>query len=141
MAYGPTINTQFDGNRKLIYSFQIDNTGGSTTGGTTVIDVSGLAKGKQNQSCNRISLNRIWFNISTTAIADSATLQWENSDGDETFLVLAGYDDKNFSSIGGLVNPNTNGNANGDVNIAIPAHTAGDTYSIVTEWIKYYATA
>ena len=140
MAYDPTINTQFDGTRKLIYSFNIDNSKDGSAG-TTVIDVSGLAKGKQNQSCNRISLNRIWFNISTTAIADSATLQWENSDGDETFLVLAGYDDKNFSSIGGLVNPNTNGNANGDVNIVIPAHTAGDTYSIVTEWIKYYATA
>ena len=138
MAYAPTINTQFDGTRKLIYSFNIDNSGGSTTGGTTVIDVSGLAKGKQNQPCTSIALNRIWFNISTTAVADSATLQWENSDGDETFLVLAGYDDKNFSSIGGLVNPNTGGNANGDVNIVIPAHSAGDIYSIVSEWIKYY---
>ena len=49
MAYDPTINTQFDGTRKLIYSFNIDNSGGSTTGGTTVIDVSTLAKGKQNQ--------------------------------------------------------------------------------------------
>ena len=25
-----------------------------------------------------------------------------------------------------------------DVNIEITAHTAGDTYSIVTEWLKYY---
>ena len=138
MAYAPTINTQFDGTRKLIYSFNIDNSGASTTGGTTVIDVSNLAKGKQNQPCTSIALNRIWFNISTTAVADSATLQWENSGGDETFLVLAGYDDKNFSSIGGLVNPNTGGNANGDVNIVIPAHSAGDIYSIVSEWIKYY---
>ena len=110
MAYDPTINTQFDGTRKLIYSFNIDNSKDGSAG-TTVIDVSGLAKGKQNQSCNRISLNRIWFNISTTAIADSATLQWENSGGDETILSLNGYDSWDFSNVGGLVNPNTGGNA------------------------------
>ena len=79
------------------------------------------------------------YAFSTTAVNDGAKLQWENSDGDETFLTLIGYDDHDFSSIGGLVNPNTAGNANGDVNIVIPTHTAGDTYSIISEWIKYYA--
>ena len=57
---------------------------------------------------------------------------------DETFLSLNGYDSWDFSNIGGLVNPNTGGNANGDVNIIIPAHTAGDTFSIVFEFLKYY---
>ena len=137
MAYDPTINIQFDGTKKLIHVFNIDATKDGSTG-TTVIDVSALAKSQRNQACNRISLNKIWFDVNITAVADAARLQWENSGGDETFLVLAGYDDKNFSSIGGLVNPNTGGNANGDVNIVIPAHSAGDIYSIVSEWIKYY---
>ena len=137
MAYGPTTNTQFDGTKKLIYVFNIDNSmDGSTV--TTTIDVSALAKSQRNQACNRISLNKIWFNISVTSPIDGAKLQWENSGGDETFLTLNGYDSWDFSNIGGLVNPNTGGNANGDVNIEIPAHTAGDTYSIVTEWLKYY---
>ena len=137
MAYDPTINTQFDGTKKLIYVFNIDASKDGSTG-TTTIDVSALAKTKLNQECNRISLNKIWFNVNITAVADAARLTWENSDGDETFLSLTGYNDSDFSSIGGLVNPNTGNNANGDVNIIIPAHSAGDTYSIVTEWLKYY---
>ena len=138
MAYDPTTNTQFDGTKKLIYVFNIDATKDGSTG-TTTIDVSALAKSQRNQACNRISLNKIWFDVNITAVADAARFQWENSSGDETFLSLNGYDDYDFSSIGGLVNPNTSSNANGDVNIIIPAHTAGDTYSIVSEWIKYYA--
>ena len=96
MAYGPKINTQFDGQRKLIYVFNIDGAMDGSAG-TTIIDVSALA-----------------------------------------FLSLIGYNDSDYSCIGGIVNPNTGGNANGDVNIVIPAHTAGDTYSIVFEFIKYY---
>ncbi len=137
MAYDPTINTQFDGTKKLIYVFNIDASKDGSTG-TTTIDVSNLSKTKLNQACNRISLNKIWFDINITAVADAARLTWENSGGDETFLSLNGYDSWDFSNIGGLVNPNTGGNANGDVNIEIPAHSAGDTYSIVTEWLKYY---
>ena len=138
MAYDPTINVQFDGERKYIHVFNIDASKDGSTG-TTTIDVSALTKSKLNQECNRISLNKIWFNVNITAVADGARLTWENSGGDETFLTLNGYDSWDFSNIGGLVNPNTAGNANGDVNIIIPAHTAGDTYSIVSEWIKYYA--
>ena len=137
MAYDPTINTQFDGTKKLIYVFNIDASKDGSTG-TTTIDVSGLAKSQRNQACNRISLNKIWFDINITAVADAARLTWENSGGDETFLSLNGYDSWDFSNIGGLVNPNTGGNANGDVNIIIPAHTAGDTFSNVFEFLKYY---
>lgn len=137
MAYDPTINIQFDGTKKLIHVFNIDASKDGSTG-TTTIDVSALAKSQRNQACNRISLYKIWFDVNITAVADAARLQWENSGGDETFLSLNGYDSWDFSAIGGLVNPNTSGTANGDVNIIIPAHTAGDTYSIVTEWLKYY---
>ena len=138
MAYNPTLNVQFDGDRKYIHVFNIDNSG-DTSSGTTILNVSDFNPNKNGASCNRISLNKIWYNISPTSVNDGATLQWENSGGDETFLTLIGYDDYDFSSIGGLVNPNTSGTANGDVNIVIPTHIAGDTYSIVSEWIKYYA--
>ena len=138
MAYDPTINVQFDGERKYIHVFNIDASKDGSTG-TTTIDVSTLNPNKSGALCNRISLNKVWYNINPTASVDAAKIQWENSDGDETFLSLIGYNDSDFSSIGGLVNPNTNSNANGDVNIVIPAHTAGDTYSIIFEFIKYYA--
>ena len=81
MAYGPTINTQFDGTKKLIYIFNIDNGMDGSTG-TSVINVSALATTKINQACNKISLNKVWYNISTTSPLDVAKLQWENSSGD-----------------------------------------------------------
>ena len=69
-------------------------------------------------------------------MADAARLTWDAT-SDVTFLSLNGYDNYDFSSLGGLQNTQASGYT-GDVKIVIPAHTAGDTYSIVTEWLKYY---
>ena len=55
-----------------------------------------------------------------------------------TFLSLNVYDNYDLSSIGGLQNTEASG-YDGNVDIVIPAHTAGDTYFFVSEWIKYYA--
>ena len=139
MAYDPTITTQFDGARKLIYIFNIDASKDGSTG-TSTIDVSGLAYsegGTKGKACNLIALNKIWFNINITAVADAARFTW-NATSDVTFLSLNGYDNYDFSSIGGLQNTGASG-YDGNVDILIPAHTTGDTYSIVSEWIKYYA--
>ena len=139
MAYDPTITTQFDGARKLIYIFNIDSSKDGSTG-TSTIDVSTLnysLGGTTGTACNGIALNKIWFNINPTAVADAARLTWAAT-ADVTFLSLNGYDNYDFSSIGGLQNTQASGYT-GDVDILIPTHTAGDTYSFVSEWIKYYA--
>jgi len=139
MAYDPTITTQFDGARKLIYIFNIDASKDGSTG-TSTIDVSGLAYsegGTKGKACNLIALNKIWFNINITAVADAARFTW-NATSDVTFLSLNGYDNYDFSSIGGLQNTGASG-YDGNVDIVIPAHTTGDTYFFVSEWIKYYA--
>jgi len=139
MAYDPTITTQFDGARKLIYIFNIDASKDGSTG-TSTIDVSALnysEGGTKGKACNGIALNKIWFNINITAVADAARLTWAAT-SDVTFLSLNGYDNYDFSSIGGLQNTEASGYT-GDVDILIPTHTAGDTYSFVSEWIKYYA--
>jgi len=138
MAYDPTITTQFDGTRKLIYIFNIDAAGDGSTG-TTTIDVSALGYslgGTKGTACKLIALNKVWFNINPSAVADAARLTWDAT-ADVTFLSLNGYDNYDFSSLGGLQNTQASGYT-GDVKIVIPAHTAGDTYSIVTEWLKYY---
>jgi len=138
MAYDPTITTQFDGTRKLIYIFNIDAAGDGSTG-TTTIDVSALGYslgGTKGTACKLIALNKVWFNINPSAVADAARLTW-GATADVTFLSLNGYDNYDFSSLGGLQNTQASGYT-GDVKIVIPAHTAGDTYSIVTEWLKYY---
>ena len=139
MAYDPTITTQFDGTRKLIYIFNIDAAGDGSTG-TTTIDVSALGYslgGTTGTACKLIALNKVWFNINITAVADAARFTW-NATSDVTFLSLNGYDNYDFSSIGGLQNTEASG-YDGNVDIVIPAHTAGDTYFFVSEWIKYYA--
>ena len=59
MAYDPTINVQFDGERKYIHVFNIDASKDGSTG-TTTIDVSTLNTNKSGAACNRISLNKIW---------------------------------------------------------------------------------
>jgi len=138
MAYDPTITTQFDGTRKLIYIFNIDAAGDGSAG-TTTIDVSALGYslgGTKGTACKLIALNKVWFNINPSAVADAARLTWDAT-SDVTFLSLNGYDNYDFSSLGGLQNTQASGYT-GDVKIVIPAHTAGDTYSIVTEWLKYY---
>jgi len=138
MAYDPTITTQFDGTRKLIYIFNIDAAGDGSTG-TTTIDVSALGYslgGTKGTACKLIALNKVWFNINPSAVADAARLTWDAT-ADVTFLSLNGYDNYDFSSLGGLQNTQASGYS-GDVKLVIPAHTAGDTYSIVTEWLKYY---
>jgi len=138
MAYDPTITTQFDGTRKLIYIFNIDAAGDGSTG-TTTIDVSALGYslgGTKGTACKLIALNKVWFNINPSAVADAARFTWDAT-ADVTFLSLNGYDNYDFSSLGGLQNTQASGYT-GDVKIVIPAHTAGDTYSIVTEWLKYY---
>jgi hypothetical protein len=139
MAYDPTITTQFDGARKLIYIFNIDASKDGSTG-TSSIDVSTLnysLGGTKGTACNLIALNKIWFNINITAVADAARFTW-NASSDVTFLSLNGYDNYDFSSIGGLQNTGASG-YDGNVDIVIPAHTTGDTYFFVSEWIKYYA--
>ena len=138
MAYDPTITTQFDGTRKLIYIFNIDASGDGSTG-TTTIDVSALGYslgGTKGTACKLMALNKVWFNINPSAVDDAARLTWDAT-SDVTFLSLNGYDNYDFSSLGGLQNTQASGYT-GDVKIVIPAHTAGDTYSIVTEWLKYY---
>ena len=138
MAYDPTITTQFDGTRKLIYIFNIDAAGDGSAG-TTTIDVSALGYslgGTKGTACKLIALNKVWFNINPSAVADAARLTWDAT-SDVTFLSLNGYDNYDFSSLGGLQNTQASGYT-GDVKLVIPAHTAGDTYSIVTEWLKYY---
>jgi uncharacterized protein (UPF0264 family) len=68
-------------------------------------------------------------------------MQWD-ADTQRPFIVLNGYDDYDFSSVGGI-SPTTADKAasgyTGDVTIVNPARAAGDTIFIKMEWIKHYA--
>ena len=126
--------TVFDGSKKLITHYNVvsDNSGGTTK----IVDVSGLAKSPAGKSCLTVRLNKVSCNVSVTAQADALRMQWDATT-DVVFQTLAGEMDFDYSDFGGLKNTEASG-FTGDVNVVLPACAAGDTGTIVCEWIKVY---
>ena len=126
--------TVFDGAKKLITHYNVvsDNAGSTTK----IVDVSALAKSPAGKRCLTVRLNKVSFNVSVTAPVDAIRMQWD-ADTDVVFQTLAGEMEYDYSSFGGLKNTEATG-FTGDVNVVLPACTAGDTGTIVCEWIKVY---
>ena len=134
MAADTVLNTTvFDGARKLITHFNVVSDGTGST--TKIVDVSGLAT-SNGKTCKTVRLNKVRFNVSVTAPADAIRLQWDATT-DVVFQTLSGEMEYDYSSFGGLKNTNASG-VTGDVNVVLPACAAGDTGTIVCEWIKVY---
>ena len=126
--------TVFDGSKKLITHYNVvsDNSGSTTK----IVDVSALAKSPAGKSCLTVRLNKVSFNVSVTAPVDAIRMQWDATT-DVVFQTLAGEMEYDYSSFGGLKNTEASG-FTGDVNVVLPACAAGDTGTIVCEWIKVY---
>ena len=126
--------TVFDGSKKLITHYNVvsDNSGSTTK----IVDVSGLAKSPAGKSCLTVRLNKVSCNVSVTAPADALRMQWDATT-DVVFQSLNGEMEYDYSDFGGLKNTKASG-FTGDVNVVLPACTAGDTGTIVCEWIKVY---
>ena len=125
--------TVFDGSKKLITHYNVvsDNSGSTTK----IVDVSGLAT-NNGKSCLTVRLNKVSCNVSVTAPADALRMQWD-ADTDVVFQTLNGEMSYDYSDFGGLKNTKAT-NYTGDVNIVLPACAAGDTGTVVCEWIKVY---
>ena len=126
--------TVFDGSKKLITHYNVvsDNSGSTTK----IVDVSALAKSPAGKSCLTVRLNKVRCNVSVTARADALRMQWD-ADTDVVFQTLNGEMSYDYSDFGGLKNTEAT-NFTGDVNIVLPACAAGDTGTVVCEWIKEY---
>ena len=125
--------TVFDGAKKLITHYNNDS---DSSGGTTkIVDVSALAS-NNGKTCKTVRLNKVSFNVSVTAPADAVRLLWDATT-DVAFQTLAGEMAFDYSDFGGLKNTKASGYT-GDVNLTLPACTAGDTVTVVCEWIKVY---
>ena len=126
--------TVFDGSKKLITHYNVvsDNSGSTTK----IVDVSALAKSPAGKSCLTVRLNKVSFNVSVTAPVDAIRMQWDATT-DVVFQTLAGEMEYDYTSFGGLKNTEATG-FTGDVNVVLPACAAGDTGTIVCEWIKVY---
>ena len=128
--------TVFDGAKKLITHYNVvsDSTGGTTK----IVDVSELAS-NNGKTCKTVRLNKVSFNVSVTAPVDALRMDWDNSGTNSVFQTLNGEMEYDYSSFGGLKNTKASGYS-GDVNIVLPACTAGDNATVVCEWIKVYET-
>ena len=126
--------TVFDGSKKLITHYNVvsDNSGSTTK----IVDVSELAT-NNGKSCVKVRLNKVSFNVSVTAQVDALRMNWDNSGTNVDFLTMNGEMEYDYSSFGGLKNTEASG-FTGDVNVVLPACAAGDTGTIVCEWIKVY---
>ena len=135
MAADTVLNTTvFDGAKKLITHFNVVS--GDLEGSTTkIVDVSGLAS-NNGKTCKTVRLNKVSFNVSVTAPVDAIRMQWDATT-DVVFQTLEGEMAFDYSDFGGLKNTEASG-FTGDVNVVLPACAAGDTGTIVCEWIKVY---
>ena len=125
--------TVFDGAKKLITHY--NNVSDSSGGSTKIVDVSEL-NSNNGKTCKTVRLNKVSFNVSVTAPADAVRLLWDATT-DVAFQTLAGEMTFDYSDFGGLKNTKASGYS-GDVNLTLPACTAGDTVTVVCEWIKVY---
>ena len=127
--------TVFDGAKKLITHYNVVS--GDGEGSTTkIVDVSGLTS-NNGKTCKTVRLNKVSFNVSVTAPVDALRMDWDNSGTNIVFQTLNGEMKYDYSSFCGLKNTEASGYS-GDVNIVLPACTAGDNATVVCEWIKVY---
>ena len=126
--------TVFDGAKKLITHYNVvsDNSGSTTK----IVDVSALAT-NNGKTCKTVRLNKVSFNVSVTAPVDALRMEWDNSGTNIVFQTLNGEMEYDYSSFGGLKN-NEASSYTGDVNLTLPACSAGDSGTVVCEWIKVY---
>ena len=137
MAADTVLNTTvFDGAKKVITHYNVVS--GDGEGSTTaIVDVSGLSS-NNGKTCKTVRLNKVSFNVSVTAQADALRMQWDATT-DVVFQSLNGEMEYDYSDFGGLKNTKASGYT-GDVNIVLPACAAGDSGTVVCEWIKVYET-
>ena len=136
MADAVSSQTILDGERLFIGKFTCISDGTGETG-VIKIDVSTLNPNAFGFACNGIKINKIWgasHGLNTRILFDATadTFAWvipQNSN----YLM-------DFSSFGGLPS-NAGAGVTGDILFTTTDASAGDSYTIVIEGIKTYATS
>ena len=127
---------QFDGDRKAIVTYT------ATIASTTAEDYTFAktdfnASSLNNQAVTRLDINRAWFNVSATAPAKAATIEWDSSGTNELALTAIYSGDYDFSNVGGLINAKHT-DWNGGIKILFNSVTNDDTCSLMLELLKRY---
>jgi predicted RNA-binding protein with TRAM domain len=136
MADTVSSQTILDGERLFIGKFTCISDG---TGETAVvkIDVSTLNPNAFGLACNGVKINKIWgsvhgMNVRVLFDATTDTYAWQVPQNTAYLM--------DFSTFGGLPS-NAGAGVTGDVLFTTHDASAGDSYTIVIEAIKTYATS
>ena len=137
MADVVTSTTLLDGERHAIMSFTYQYVDTGNESAVTKVDVSGLAKNSEGESCSAVRIVGVWYStvgMTVEILSDAST--------DIIIMHLdegqSGYQD--FSKFGGLPTTSSYGSSGtGDVKFTTTgAGAAGDAYQIVIRGIKQY---
>ena len=133
-----TTSTKISENtREVVYAFQYQYVDGGNESAVSKIDVSGLEKSANGDTCTGIRIVECWWVINAMTVEVLA-------DADTDVIVLhldegqSGYQD--FSRFGGLPTSSSYGaSGTGDIKFTTTgAGAAGDAYQIVIRAIKEY---
>ena len=133
-----TTSTKISENtREVVYAFQYQYVDGGNESAVSKIDVSGLEKSANGDTCAGIRIVEVWWVINAMTVEVLA-------DADTDIIVLhldegqSGYQD--FSRFGGLPTSSSYGaSGTGDIKFTTTgAGAAGDAYQIVIRAIKEY---
>ena len=133
-----TTSTKISENtREVVYAFQYQYVDGGNESAVSKIDVSGLEKSANGDTCSGIRIVECWWIINAMTVEVLA-------DADTDIIVLhldegqSGYQD--FSIFGGLPTSSSYGSSGtGDIKFTTTgAGAAGDAYQIVIRAIKEY---
>lgn len=136
MADAVTTQVILDGERLYIAKFTNISDG---TGENKVlkIDVSTLNPNAFGLACDGVKINKIW----ATTHGMEVQIYWDASTDQYCWLVPQNTNYlMDFSTFGGISN-NAGTGKNGDVLFSTQDASAGDSYTIVLECIKTYASA
>ena len=138
MADAVTSQTLSDGDRTAVMKFT-NISDGNGEASVVKVDVSGLNTNAKGETCSRVTLDQIWYDVGGMRVA----LEW-NASTNVVAVALGGsaaagnvQGHMDFRSFGGIKN-NAGSGINGDIDLTTSGHTNLDHYTIVLELRKSY---
>lgn len=133
MADAVTSQTLIDGDRKAVMKFT-NVSDGTGEAGVLKVDVSTLSANAAGKACDGVAIERIHASLNGMAV----NIIWD-ADTDVTgFVVAPGTYTFDFTPL--QLTNNAGAGVTGDVRFTTIGHAAGDTYTIVLEMVKSYAS-
>jgi hypothetical protein len=136
MADAVTSQTLIDGERLAIMKFTNISDGTGETA-VTKVNVANLARNGAGFACNGVTVTK----ITSVCHGMEVRMYWDATTDVPFFLSTINTNYENdFSKIGGITN-NAGTGKNGNILFSTADQTNGDTYTVVLEMVKSYATS